>query len=202
MNILQTSTGTFDISSPIKVAEYTATASTLLLVQLAASGLDGSGVNACLTRTIGATRYQTGVTSQAGSTPYFPGMTMPVSTGDALGVWMEGQAADVAVAVRVEVWDAYGGSLASAIAAIDADTSLLAGIGTYSYSNTVDDGSGNLLDGVRVELATDSAFTNIVNQTHTNGSGAFTVYSDIAGTHYLRLQLAGYTFTDQTVTLA
>ncbi len=30
------------------------------------------------------------------------------------------------------------------------------GSGTYSYSNTVDDGSGNLLDGVSIQLATDS----------------------------------------------
>jgi len=36
-----------------------------VLVQLAASGLDGSGVNACLTRTVGAIRYQTGVTAAA-----------------------------------------------------------------------------------------------------------------------------------------
>lgn len=77
-----------------------------------------------------------------------------------------------------------------------------AAVGTYSYSNTVDDGSGNLLDGVFIQLSTNAGFTNIINTTHTNSLGAFTVYSDIAGAHYLRLQLAGYTFTDQTVTLA
>jgi hypothetical protein len=76
------------------------------------------------------------------------------------------------------------------------------GSGLYSYSNTVDDGSGNLLDGVSIQLATDSGFVNVVTTTHTNASGAFTVRSDTAGTHYLRLQLAGYSFTDQTVTLA
>ncbi|MBK9219403.1 MAG: hypothetical protein IPL70_13890 [Uliginosibacterium sp.] len=77
-----------------------------------------------------------------------------------------------------------------------------AAVGTYSYSNTVDDGSGNLLDGVFIQCATDTGFTNIVSTTHTNSLGAFTVYSDIAGTHYLKLQLAGYSFTIQTVTLA
>lgn len=76
------------------------------------------------------------------------------------------------------------------------------GATTYSYSNTVDDGSGNLLDGVFVELATDSGMSNVVYTTHTNALGAFTVYSDVDGTHYLRLQLAGYSFTIQTVTLA
>ena len=121
MNILQTTSGTFDISSPIKVAEYTATAPTLLLVQLAASGLDGNGVNACLTRTVGAIRYQTGVTTAAGSAPYLAGITMPVSTGDVLGVWMEGQAADTAAAVRVEIWDAYAGSLVDALDNVGVD---------------------------------------------------------------------------------
>ena len=74
--------------------------------------------------------------------------------------------------------------------------------GTYSYSNTVDDGSGNLLDGVYIILATDAGFTNLIYSTYTSASGAFTVYSDTAGTHYLRLDLAGYRFADQTVTLA
>jgi hypothetical protein len=87
------------------------------------------------------------------------------------------------------------GSAMAYLAAIDNS-------GTYSYSNTVDDGSGNLLDGVYIQLATDSGFTNVVTITHSNASGAFTVRSDQAGTHYLRLQLAGYSFTDQTVTLA
>jgi len=77
-----------------------------------------------------------------------------------------------------------------------------ANVGTYSYSNTVDDGSLNLLDGVFIQLATDSGFTNIVSTTYTNAIGAFTVRSDTAGTHYLRLQLAGYEFAIQTVTLA
>jgi hypothetical protein len=59
-----------------------------------------------------------------------------------------------------------------------------------------------LLDGVYIQLSTNAGFTNIVTTTHTNASGAFTVRSDQGGTHYLRLQLAGYSFADQTVTLA
>lgn len=95
-----------------------------------------------------------------------------------------------------------GASVSADIAAIAADVAAIDNSGTYSYSNTVDDGSGNLLDGVYIQLSTDSGFTNIVTTTHSNASGAFTVRSDTAGTHYLRLQLAGYSFTDQTVTLA
>ncbi len=76
------------------------------------------------------------------------------------------------------------------------------GATTYSYTNTVDDGSGNLLDGVFVQCATDTGFTNIVSTATTNVLGAFTVYSDTAGTHYLRLQFSGITFPIQTVTLA
>jgi hypothetical protein len=95
-----------------------------------------------------------------------------------------------------------GASVSADIAAIAADVATIDNSGTYAYSNTVDDGSGNLLDGVFILCATDSGFTNIVTATHSNASGAFTVRSDTAGTHYLRLQLAGYSFTDQTVTLA
>lgn len=76
------------------------------------------------------------------------------------------------------------------------------GATTYSYSDTIDDGSGNLLDGVFVQCATDTGFTNIVSTATTNSVGAFTVYSDTAGTHYLRLQFSGITFAIQTVTLA
>jgi hypothetical protein len=76
------------------------------------------------------------------------------------------------------------------------------GTATYSYSNTVDDGSGNLLDGVFVELATDLAMTNIVYTTHTNSLGAYTVYDDIAGTHYIRYQLGGFSSGIVTVVLA
>jgi hypothetical protein len=66
----------------------------------------------------------------------------------------------------------------------------------------VDDGSGNLIDGAYVELATDSAMTNVVNATHTNSLGAFTVYSDTAGTHYLRITIGGYEVGTATVTTA
>jgi len=36
-----------------------------LTIGLRVLNLDGSGVNACLTRTVGAIRYQTGVTAAA-----------------------------------------------------------------------------------------------------------------------------------------
>jgi len=81
------------------------------------------------------------------------------------------------------------------------DASTFANAGIYSYSSTVDDGS-DPLDGVFVQCATDAGFTNVIGTTYTNALGAFTVRSDTAGTHYLRLQLAGYNFSDQTVTLA
>lgn len=127
--------------------------------------------------------------------------------------------ANLAASANVTLWkgatapamtgDAYarlgapaGASVSADIAAIAADVAAIDNSGTYSYSNTVDDGSGNLLDGVYIQLSTNSGFTNIVTTTHSNASGAFTVRSDTAGTHYLRLQLAGYSFTDQTVTLA
>ena len=72
----------------------------------------------------------------------------------------------------------------------------------YSYSNTVEDGSGNLLDGVFIQCSTNVGFTNVIGTTYSNALGAYTVRSDTAGTHYLRFQLAGYNFSDETVTLA
>lgn len=71
----------------------------------------------------------------------------------------------------------------------------------YSYSSTVDDGS-NPLDGVFIQCSTNASFTNIIGTTYSNASGAYTVRSDTAGTHYLRFQLAGWNFSDETVTLA
>ncbi len=71
----------------------------------------------------------------------------------------------------------------------------------YSYSGTVDAGS-NPLDGVFIQCATNANFANVIGTTYSNASGAYTVRSDTAGTHYLRFQLAGYNFSDETVTLA
>ena len=108
----------------------------------------------------------------------------------------------LAVGVRVQIIvDATIGGVACAGVVWEDQAAVVSG-GTYSYSNTVDDGSGNLLDGVFVELATDSAFVNVISATHTNSLGAFTVYSDIAGTHYLRLTIGGHQTGTETVTLA
>jgi isoquinoline 1-oxidoreductase alpha subunit len=48
----------------------------------------------------------------------------------------------------------------------------------------------------------DAAMTNIVFTTHTNSLGAYTVYDDIAGTHYIRYQLGGFSSGIVTVVLA
>lgn len=126
------------------------------------------------------------VESASANVTLWKGATAPAMTGDAYA----------------RLGAPAGASVSADIAAIAADVAAIDNSGTYSYSNTVDDGSGNLLDGVYIQLSTNSGFTNIVTTTHSNASGAFTVRSDQAGTHYLRLQLAGYSFTDQTVTLA
>ena len=111
--------------------------------------------------------------------------------------------ADDAITAAKIAANAIGSSELAASAASEIAAAVLAGgAGTYSYSNTVDDGSGNLIDGAYVELSTNSAMTNIVNATHTNSLGAFTVYSDTAGTHYLRITIGGYEVGTATVTLA
>ncbi len=80
------------------------------------------------------------------------------------------------------------------------DLTALGNAGLYSYSATVDDGA-NPLDGVFIQCATDAGFTNVIATTYSNASGAYTVRSDQAGTHYLRFHLAGWNFSDETVTL-
>ena len=81
------------------------------------------------------------------------------------------------------------------------DLAALLNSGIYSYSDTVTDGT-DPLDGVQVELYSDSGLTTFITKTTTNSIGQFTVYSDTAGTHYLSLQKAGYVFPTTTVTLA
>lgn len=148
--------------------------------------------------------------------PTVAGRTLDVSAGGEAGVdWANvGTPGSTVALTNTQINSVLGsvGSIAtdgisaaavSAAAAAKIATAVIAGgAGTYSYSNTVDDGSGNLLDGVFVQCATDTGFTNIVSTATTNSLGAFTVYDDVAGTHYLRLQFSGITFADQTVTLA
>ena len=56
-------------------------------------------------------------------------------------------------------------------------------------------GSGNLLDGVFIQCATDSSF--VQHRWHDEHIRAAYRYSDMAGTHYLRLQQPGYSFAIQ-----
>lgn len=147
-------------------------------------------------------------------TTYSAFATTDVAETSTLGTYRKASGAVVPDAGGYIVWGVSGTDYAEATVdstavnvtlwkgATAPDASTFANAGTYSYSNTVDDGSGNLLDGVFIQLATNSNFANIVATTYTNAIGAFTVRSDTAGTHYLRLQLAGYNFSDQTVTLA
>ena len=67
------------------------------------------------------------------------------------------------------------------------------GSGTGSYTDTITDGV-NPLDGVRVQLSTDSLGTNRVYEAFTNAMGVFVMNPD-PGTYYRWLDLSGYTFT-------
>lgn len=77
------------------------------------------------------------------------------------------------------------------------------GSGTGTYTDTVTDGT-NPLDGVRVQLSTDSAKANPVYQAYTDALGVFLMYPD-PGTYYVWFEKAGYDFsavngTEVTVT--
>jgi hypothetical protein len=67
------------------------------------------------------------------------------------------------------------------------------GSGTGTYTDTITDGT-NPLDGVRVQLSTDSAGLNRAYEAHTNASGVFTMSPD-PGTYYRWLDLSGVEFT-------
>ena len=112
---------------------------------------------------------------------------------DAAGVVLE---IDGVIAAR---WALRSRALTGRLAQAS-DLAALGNAGLYSYSATVDDGA-NPLDGVFVQCATDAGFTNVIATTYSNASGAYTVRSDQAGTHYLRFHLAGWNFSDETVTL-
>jgi len=70
------------------------------------------------------------------------------------------------------------------------------GSGTGSYTDTITDGT-NPLDGVRVQLSTDSAGANRAYEAFTNASGVFAMNPD-PGTYYRWVDLAGYTGTQGT----
>lgn len=144
--------------------------------------------------------YLSGVALTSGAIP----AAVAGATGGLAIVGSAMALADDAITAAKIAPDAIGSSELATSAVNEIVAAVLAGgtPSTYSYSNTVDNGSGTLLDGVLVELSTTIGMTNVIFSTHTNSSGAFTVYSDIAGTHYLRLQLRGYSFAIQTVTLA
>lgn len=69
-----------------------------------------------------------------------------------------------------------------------------AGVGTGSYTDTITDSGSQPLDGVRVQLSTDSAGTNLAYEAYTDALGVFTLRPD-PGTYYRWLDLSGYTFT-------
>lgn len=83
-----------------------------------------------------------------------------------------------------------GTDIPAAIADIDCGG---AGSGTGHYTDTVLDGV-TPLDGVRVQLSTDSAGSNRVYEAYTNALGVFEMWPD-PGTYYAWFDLAGYTFT-------
>ena len=82
-----------------------------------------------------------------------------------------------------------GTTLPAAIAAISAGT----GSGTGTYTDTVTDGT-NPLDGVRVQLSTDSVKANPVYQAYTNALGVFLFHPD-PGAYYVWFEKAGYDFS-------
>lgn len=106
-------------------------------------------------------------------------------------------------AIADAVWDellaghATGGSAGSALTAASA-----AGAGAILTTFTVNDATGQPLDGVLVEISTDSAKTNVIASGYTLTNGIVRLNLD-PGSYYLWKNLAGYDFTNpQAITVS
>lgn len=74
--------------------------------------------------------------------------------------------------------------------------------GLYSETITVQDGDGTPLDGAFIQMATDSAFSNVIRSGYTNDLGQWVFQVDATGTYYGRAELAGKNVGTFTVVIA
>ena len=76
-----------------------------------------------------------------------------------------------------------------------------AGLGAGAIPWTITATAGGLpVDGAHVQIATDSAFANVIAAGYTTTAGTITFNLD-AGTYYVRIQHAGYSWADQSITV-
>lgn len=73
------------------------------------------------------------------------------------------------------------------------------GAGLHSNTITVNDQSGNPVDGATVDISTDTARSNVIKSGTTNSLGQITFYFDAAGTYYAWTEYST-TYTTVTVT--
>lgn len=76
-----------------------------------------------------------------------------------------------------------------------------AGSGLLTDTITVNDGT-DPLDGVLVQVATDSNFSNIIRSGYTNGLGQVTFHYDAAGTYYGRAEIATFNVLTFEITVS
>jgi hypothetical protein len=76
------------------------------------------------------------------------------------------------------------------------------GTGLYSETITVNDGDGLPVDGVLVQVATDSAFANVVRSGYTDNLGQVTLNFDATGTYYGRAEISDFDVATFTVTIS
>lgn len=74
--------------------------------------------------------------------------------------------------------------------------------GIYSETITVQDGDGDPLDGAFIQMATDSAYSNVIRSGYTNNLGQWVFQCDATGTYYGRAELAGKNVGTFTVTIS
>jgi hypothetical protein len=173
-----------DISAPLLAATYTADADRELLIQVYLSGLAGNGAyRACMTKQLlGVGIVHQSPTSAASlgaiTTLFLQGLPIPVQDTDVVRVYVQGLAADVAVATNVEVFD------------VTTDCGLGADgpVRTYTVTNSL---TGLPEAGVYVRVTTDVAGLNTIRAGYTDVFGNFYPRL-IAGTYYFWCTKQGF----------
>ena len=174
-------------------------------ITLTATEMNGDNITVVASDASGAEWYDLVVNIQT-TARQIDDLAYPATSGRSLTVAATGEAA-----ANVTLWkgatapamtgDAYarlgapaGASVSADIAAIAAAS--VAGSGAISFSVTVNDESGNPVDGVEVWISTDSAGSSVVAGTlSTDALGVATFMLD-AGTYYLWRQRSGYNFAN------
>jgi len=133
----------------------------------------------------------------------FPGARIDAAISSRLatsGYTAPPTAAAISDAISEEITADHSGVAGSNAANWAAAAVASGGSGSIAWPFTINDGA-TPIDGALVQVATDVGISNVVASGYTDALGAVTLNLD-AGTYYVRVQAAGYNFSDSTVVVA